>query len=75
MKQIKGKNNPYRIKKFTKVVKDFEKQVLNQLEELQKETFAEIFEKVKIDNYKIYNDKYQKEGKIDSRRSIYRYFK
>lgn len=31
------------------------------------ETFAEIFEKVKIDNYKLYNDKYKKDGKVNSR--------
>ena len=39
------------------------------------ETFAGIFEKVKIDNYKLYNEKYQREGKIDFRKSFYRYFK
>ncbi|MCI8471009.1 MAG: HD domain-containing protein [Clostridia bacterium] len=34
------------------------------------ETFAEIFEKVKIDNYKLYNERYQKGEKINTKNAM-----
>lgn len=92
-KLIRVRKNPYRNKKFTRVVRDFEKQGLEQikLEELSKnvsmeeiiksrtkenndteiETFAGVFEKVRIDCYKSYYDKYQKEGKVDSKEAFF----
>lgn len=36
-------------------------------EDKEESTFSGIFEKVKLDNYKLYNEKYQREGKINTK--------